>query len=50
VAAHRKSGLRGRDIVSPRLATVIGSLESGEFCQDDPVRYAPIVASLSPSV
>ena len=38
--------MRGRDLVGPMLSGVIDSLESGELSQDDPVRYAPIVASL----
>jgi starch phosphorylase len=46
VEAHRKAELRGRDVIGPRLAAVIDSLESGELSQDDPVRYAPIVAAL----
>jgi starch phosphorylase len=46
VAARRKAKLRGRDVIGPRLSAVIDSLESGEISHDDPVRYAPIVASL----
>ncbi|HEY5964474.1 MAG TPA: glycogen/starch/alpha-glucan phosphorylase [Xanthobacteraceae bacterium] len=46
VEARRHERMRGRDLVGPILSGVIDSLESGELSQDDPVRYAPIVASL----
>ena len=46
VVARRKAELRGRDVIGPRLAAVVDSLESGEMSHDDPVRYAPIVAAL----
>jgi starch phosphorylase len=46
VEARRRERLRGRDVIGPVLSGVIESLESGELSHDDPVRYAPIVASL----
>jgi len=46
VEARRGERLRGRDVIGPVLSGVIDSLESGELSQDDPVRYAPIVAAL----
>jgi starch phosphorylase len=46
VEARRSERLRGRDVISSRLSAVIDSLESGEISPDDPLRYAPIVASL----
>jgi len=46
VEDRRRAGYRGSDAVSPALAAVIDSLESGAVSPDDPGRYAPIVAAL----
>jgi glycogen phosphorylase len=49
VAAYREAQFEGAEAIeaSPRLAAVVESLSTGAFSPDDPVRYAPIVQSLS---
>ena len=46
VEARRRERLRGREVIGEKLSAAIDMLESGDLSPDDPVRYAPIVASL----